>query len=154
MPTRRPSLSPLARLRLNANVMQKKTYITMALLSVLLAGGCKTAVSHGYGANRVYSGTRMTAEMYADPYIRSNAWVELTIFNIVDLPLCLVADTIIFPVTLPCSMFGDTGEFRNMFRSEPQRSWGPRCCPQNEKTEAHNQASEAIAPQGGAQPQR
>jgi uncharacterized protein YceK len=99
----------------------------MGMLAVLLLGGCKTAVSHGFGANRIYSGTRMTFEMYADEEVRTNAWLSLTLFNIVDLPLCIVADTVILPVTLPCSLLGDTGEFRNMMRSEPKCTWGPRC---------------------------
>jgi len=95
------------------------------MLVVLSASGCKTSISHGFGANHIYSGTRMTFEMYADEEVRTNAWVELTVFNIVDLPLCLVADTVILPVTLPCSVFGHTGEFHNLFRSEPKCSWEP-----------------------------
>ena len=93
------------------------------LISIFFMTGCKTAVSHGFGANRVYSGTRFTFEMYetdeqgVNPNIKENI-LALTIFNIVDFPLCICADTLILPITLPCSTFGDNGEFNKMLREK------------------------------------
>jgi uncharacterized protein YceK len=96
----------------------------IAILAILSSNGCKTSISHGFGANRIYSGTRMTVEMYFDEKVREDCIVGLTIINIIDFPLCLIADTVILPVTLPCSVLGDTGEFKNVFRQEPKFSCG------------------------------
>ena len=112
-------------------VMQKTIHILIVVVAVLTTSSCKTSISHGFGANRIYSGTRMTFEMYVYPIKTDRPtpmgdWIGLTVVNVVDLPLCFVADTIILPITLPCSIFGDTGEFRNMCRSEPKDSWNPK----------------------------
>ncbi|MCM8535396.1 MAG: YceK/YidQ family lipoprotein [Lentisphaeraceae bacterium] len=82
---------------------------------VLLSCGCKTFLSHGFGANRIYSGTRMTFEMLSQTQeVPESIKVEMAVFNIVDFPLCLAADTIILPITLPSSLFGEYGEFHQM----------------------------------------
>lgn len=104
-------------------VAVSKIRYSCSVYSVLIAlhlTGCKTAISHGFGANRIYSGTRWSFELMADQQM------ETTFADVLEIPICFVADTAILPITLPCSLFGKTGEFRNMLRSEPKDAWGPR----------------------------
>ena len=102
---------------------QKKMKINIIIiLSLVCLTGCKTAISHGFGANRIYSGTRFTFEMYQnddETKLETDVMVFMTVFNIIDLPLCLCADTIILPVTLPASTFGEYGEFQQMINPKP-----------------------------------
>ena len=77
-----------------------------------LSSGCKTAISHGFGANQIYAGTRFSMDIFKDDEM------DTTFADVLDFPLCVVADTVILPITLPCSLFGEPGEFHAMLWPE------------------------------------
>ncbi len=73
-----------------------------ALALLLLLSGCMTydtRTDGGYDGPRVYSGTRLAAAQAGDQFMNLNLpWVML--FGL-DLPFCLVADTLLLPWTIP-----------------------------------------------------
>jgi uncharacterized protein YceK len=73
-----------------------------ALALLLLLSGCMTydtRTDGGYDGPRVYSGTRLAASQAGDQFMNLNLpWVLL--FGI-DLPFCLVADTLLLYWTIP-----------------------------------------------------
>ena len=102
--------------------MKIKIKQIIILISFVSLSGCKTALTHGFGANRIYSGTRFTFEMYQDEdwdKREADVFIFSVVFNIIDLPLCICADTIILPITLPASIFGESGEFQQMINPTP-----------------------------------
>jgi uncharacterized protein YceK len=79
-----------------------KRALAGVVLPACLAWGCMTYDTRSdvsYDGPRVYSGTRLAASQAADQFMNLNLpWVML--FGI-DLPFCLVADTLLLPWTIP-----------------------------------------------------
>lgn len=105
----------------------------------MLCCGCATTISHVYGINRVYSGTRADIQFISsagqDDELSTGDRILINTASLIDLPLSFVLDTVIFPITLPFSLFGETGEFRQMLeemRRKPRR-------PHNQLTEKATQ---------------
>ena len=82
------------------------------MMAWAMSSGCKTALSHGFGANQIYAGTRFSMYQFKD------SETDTSFADVLDFPLCVVADTVILPITLPCSLFGETGEFHDMLWPE------------------------------------
>ena len=71
------------------------------------------------GPRRIYGGTRFTYEMLMDDKFgktdNSNEKTSLVIFNLCDLPFCLMTDTILLPFTTYHAIIYNT--------DEKQRQW-------------------------------
>jgi len=77
------------------------------------------------GPKRVYGGTVLTFEMYADKSMYGEyTWFYMTCFNLVDLPLCMVADTCLLPKTLYWNIRFDANEREEMDLEEYSRNRG------------------------------
>ena len=89
-------------LRINRYCMKSIIIFTFTLSLM----SCKTMIDQAGvcsipGPQRVYGGTRFTFEMYLEKEDDQNSIIlPMTLFNVIDLPLCIIADTLLLPQTL------------------------------------------------------
>ncbi len=78
------------------------------IMCALSMSGCLTIVDF-QSDRRVFGGTQLTHEKYSEV----NSDLELfghILFDIIDLPLCIIADLVLLPVTVPASAESGDGE--------------------------------------------
>lgn len=85
----------------------------LALLAFLtLLGGCGTIADMAEN-QRIYGGIQADVRLIGEPYLPKTQPPEysfpLVIFGILDMPLSLVADTVLLPVTVTIALTSDDG---------------------------------------------
>ena len=100
--------------------------MTILLFSLILLASFKTSIDHGGlgsvpGKKRIYGGTRLAFEIYAEDHHDTESLLCMTFFNLIDLPLCLLLDTILLPSTTFHTFAYTQEEKERLFSDEHQR---------------------------------
>ena len=79
----------------------KKLAMIFALLAMINLSSCMSISAYGWGGEKPYAGTRMTGRVVinddiCDLTLGEYAWFMP--FSLLDLPLTIVADTILYPI--------------------------------------------------------
>jgi uncharacterized protein YceK len=101
---------------LEAETAMRQAYSVVFAAALMVLGGCATASTlTGKNEQKVYGGTRLDATLISEGFSSDSpaaktAGIERPILaceglcGLVDLPLSVVADTVVLPVTVPISL--------------------------------------------------